>query len=149
VLLMKSPYSQFVKGRQSITYDPVYSNCEHFATFLVFGKPISLQADHQSKFLTQVLFEDLGVVLIFYWQINFLYKSNLIQGFVYRHKLTVIKIIDEIIKIGKWEVENPTKFNLVIIAIAVVFNFFFLNTFSLIYDEVFQSKLSKNGNFNS
>jgi len=51
--------------KKGIGYDPVYTNCEHFATHLVFGETHSVQTDHLSQVFNEMQFwKDLGVCLI-------------------------------------------------------------------------------------
>jgi len=119
--VLKGGDREFINGGN---YDPVYTNCEQFATFLVFGEKLSVQTDHLSQvFKEKNLWEDLGGCLIVYWVLYFVFKSQLWNLFVQTYLLPNGDILEAV---TSWPIENPMKINVGIVMLVLWYMFFYL-----------------------
>lgn len=119
--------------RQGQIYNSAYANCEHLATYILFGEPISLQADHVVRFYTKQLWKDLFISFILYRGLYLLVRWNIVQYLWETIVLDKIRknmnILENIYHVASWPENNPVMFYSSVVLFAVAFSTVFWTIF--------------------
>jgi len=129
-LVLEEMDKRFYPG---MNYDGAYTNCEHFATYLVFGEPVSLQADHIVQFYAKKLGKDLIIVLALYWTFYCIFNSQIFQDFYQRTISHFLKLnsstLSQLENLARWPDQSPVLFYSGVVLFAVIFSTIFFSLF--------------------
>jgi hypothetical protein len=93
-------------------YDVLKDNCEHFATFCVYGKAFSTQADYKYSMYSKQFLHDFLFLFIPYMFISYIMKLDSVDYFVRNHIDVNRKVYEDLLaqleQFGQWVQENET-----------------------------------------
>jgi hypothetical protein len=93
-------------------YDVLKHNCEHFATFCIYGEAFSTQADYKYSMYSKQFLHDFLFLFIPYMFISYIMKLDSVDYFVRNHIDVNRKVYEDLLvqleQFGQWVQENET-----------------------------------------
>ncbi|XP_035707489.1 uncharacterized protein LOC110849398 isoform X2 [Folsomia candida] len=103
----------------TLKYNELTENCEHFATFCIFGKRISIQADVIYEFYSANFYTGFVEIFIIYMGIYYACKLDWVQNNVLRSEILTNFLLNHVIptleKIAKFSEENEYLFIFILV----------------------------------
>jgi hypothetical protein len=103
-------------------YDVLKDNCEHFATFCVYGEAFSTQADHKYFLCSKQFLHDFLLLFIPYMFISYIMKLKFVRNHIDGNRKVYEDLLAQLEQFGQWIPGNKT---LYIIAIGTIFTRYF------------------------
>jgi hypothetical protein len=101
-------------------YDVLKDNCEHFATFCVYGEAFSTQADLKYFLCSKQFLHDFLLLFIPYMYISYIMKLDSVDYFVRNHIDVNRKVYEDLLAQLEQFSENKTLYNLYIIGFSAI-----------------------------